>query len=142
VLYHSEILVVGSEARRSIPSSIDFVSVTRVAVTDGLPEIADRKGLVLQKLVDVTKLVQEELGVQRGRGRKENCFPKRNCGRSAGSQRPASNANRQAAPAILCLREIGVLANHRLGEVDSLSHKRHNESGTKSHLSPFASTSM
>jgi len=60
VLDHSEILVDGTEAGRGVPASVNFVSVTAIAVTYGLPKIADRKGPVFQKLVNVTKLVQEQ----------------------------------------------------------------------------------
>jgi hypothetical protein len=59
VLDHSKILVTSIEAGRRILASLYFVRVTCVAVTDGLPEIADRKCLVFQKLVDMTELVQE-----------------------------------------------------------------------------------
>src|SRR6059058_2985166 len=94
VLDHSQILVDGTEAGRRVPTSIDFVRVTGVAVPDGLPEIADGESPFFQKLVNVTKLVQEQFRCDRRVGRNKYRAPKSDCRGGIGAERPTAYSHR------------------------------------------------
>ena len=83
---------------------------------------------MLQKLVDVTKLVQEEFRIEHGRWRNEYRFPERDRRRCARSQRPTADANWHSAATIRRLSKVGIATNQIRGELDSLSDHRPDES--------------
>ena len=83
---------------------------------------------MLQKLVDVTELVQEEFRIDHCRRRNEYGVPKRDRRRRARTERPTGYANGHSAATIRRLSEIWITTNHILGELDSLSDQRPDES--------------
>ena len=83
---------------------------------------------MLQKLVDVTELVQEEFRIEHCGRRNEYRFPEGDRRRRARSQRPTADANGQSAATIRRFSKVGITTNQLRGELDSLSDQRPDES--------------
>src|SRR5688572_18976618 len=145
VCFTTSQFLIGGDLREpvgGVPARVGFVWVTGISVTHRLPQVAEGKGPAFQKLVDVTKLVQEQLGGKPSAGSNEDSPPQRNRGRVAGSQRPAGNPHRKSTASIRRLRELLVLPQRSGGKLDLLSNQGSDESRTTCHLSPPASISM
>ena len=76
---------------------VQLVSVLMITARQALEQIAKRKRATGLKLLYVSKLVQEQLGVRWGPGREKDHVPQRNGGRGGLEKRPASDTDRQAA---------------------------------------------
>jgi hypothetical protein len=83
---------------------------------------------VLQKLVDVTELVQEEFRIEYGRRRNEHSFPERDRRSRARTQSPTGNSDWYSAATIRRFSKVGITKKQLSGELDSLSDQRPDES--------------
>src|SRR5665647_2983450 len=91
------------ESARRVAARVCLVAVCVIAPSQTLPNVMERKHLALGKLLDVTKLVQEQFRIEARARREENSATESDGRDRRLSEHPPADAKRQPAATETCL---------------------------------------
>src|ERR1700738_2103923 len=93
---------------RGVPPRVRLVGIPGVAVPQSPPQIAERKGTIATKLMDVAEFVQEQFRTERDPLGHPNRAPQGDPAHRSAPQTPASDAQRESAAPPPRLAELRV----------------------------------
>lgn len=130
------------EATGRVIACVDLEAVGVIPPPQTLPNVMEGKTFAFCKLLNVPQLVQKELRIEPGPRREKYRPPQRDSGNGGLSEQPSSDAERQTAPSISQLLQLGPDRLYFIRKLDFSASKLVPYFREISHFSPLASYEM